>query len=814
MTDYKVNIEISSEVSEIFAKTIVTQKFKNPESNPLELKIYVYKKENIIFSSFSAQIGDSIKVKSKVIKKEKAEEKYNDAVSSGNAAIYVYEDKYYNRIVINMGNIPPNEKVIFISEFIQLTESSKSYEFELFRNLPIFSGINLTFQNGNLKGRVEIKTKNKIIKLEKEILLKNLEIIKEENKDENQIYNYLIQYQILELPEFIENNRYYYDDIDNNSDYIPSSKIYFYTEENKNNCPFIYCQKSDLFKNEKSYIISYKNNQKKDNLKINPALFIFLIDQSGSMSGSAINIVSKALELFIQSIPVGSYYQLIGFGSDFKKYDETPKSYTKENITKSIKIIKNLKADLGGTDIYQPLKNIYENNNIYNEIKLPKNIFLLTDGEIENKKQTLELIEKYSSEFSIFSIGIGNSFDKDLIKNSGIIGKGGFNFCPNLENLNSIIINEIDKCVSSYISNFNMKTSLDEKHLYKTFNIPEIVRSNQIINLGYIIEDDSNKNDNKIKIDLEYFEDGNKKKNYEINPEIIKDGNELSKLIINNYLDNDLSEKEKEKLALKYQLLTKYTSLFAEIELSDKISDEMKTKIIGENNYYNINKRIDENKIKIDDYKINIKDIIENNIEYKCCCMYDCSMNVERSCKKVKYFKKSKKKNSFNIFSSIFLCCKKKRKIEYKNDVEKVSNEEIKNTEKKIINKFENDIESDYTNSNIKINNNEINSNNNNKLAKNELMKIINTQDFIEGFWEYNDNTKFLKEKYEKEYEILKNDKNINCNEKIILTILMIYYIEKNYSELLNELSFVIKKGKIFINKETKSNYEEFIKLI
>ncbi len=93
-------------------------------------------------------------------------------------------------------------------------------------------------------------------------------------------------------------------------------------------------------------------------------------------------------------------------------------------------------------------------------------------------------------------------------------------------------------------------------------------------------------------------------------------------------------------------------------------------------------------------------------------------------------------------------------------------------------------------------------------------MKIINTQDFIEGFWEYNDNTKFLKEKYEKEYEILKKDKNINCNEKIILTILMIYFIEKNYSELLNELSFVIKKGKIFINKETKSNYEEFIKLI
>ena len=116
MDNYKVNIEINTEVSEIFAKTIVTQKFKNPTSNPLELKIYVYKIENIIFSSFSAQIGDSIKVKSKVIKLGKAIEKYNDAISSGNAAICVEEDEYINRLVINMGNIPPNEEVIFICE--------------------------------------------------------------------------------------------------------------------------------------------------------------------------------------------------------------------------------------------------------------------------------------------------------------------------------------------------------------------------------------------------------------------------------------------------------------------------------------------------------------------------------------------------------------------------------------------------------------------------------------------------------------------------------------------------------------------------
>ena len=272
MTEYNVNVEIESEVNKLYSKTNVIQKFTNPESNPLELKIYVYKKNDIIFSSFSAQIGNSIKVKSKVIKKEKAEEKYTDSISSGNAAIYVYEDKYANRIVINMGNIPPSQEIIFISEFIQLTETSKkTYEFELFRNLPIFMSDRHCFQNYNLKGEVQIKTKNKILKIEKNILLKNLEIIEEQNRNDENENNYIIKYKILELPKFRENY-----------EYIPSSKIYFYIDEYSDDEPIIYSQKSLINNNEKSYIITYKNNQQndKDNIKINPALFIFLIDQS------------------------------------------------------------------------------------------------------------------------------------------------------------------------------------------------------------------------------------------------------------------------------------------------------------------------------------------------------------------------------------------------------------------------------------------------------------------------------------------------------------------------------------------------------
>ena len=88
-------------------------------------------------------------------------------------------------------------------------------------------------------------------------------------------------------------------------------------------------------------------------------------------------------------------------------------------------------------------------------------------------------------------------------------------------------------------------------------------------------------------------------------------------------------------------------------------------------------------------------------------------------------------------------------------------------------------------------------------------MKMINTQDFIDGYWEENDYTKIIKEKYQKEFCLLKDKK---IHDKVAITILVILYINKEYQELLNELLMIIKKAKIYIQKETNNSYENIIK--
>ena len=304
---------------------------------------------------------------SKILEKEKAKEKYNDAIASGKTG--AISSKEGNYIKVNIGNIEPKSFVKLTTEFIQfLTSEDMSYCYSMIKTFPVLDIKNNTNDSDNdviikqlknVKVKINIKTHSKISRLITQGLTQNKS--QKFNDDYTQCF---IEYFLSEkdiIKEYSDSDSDKEENIlkNNNNDKF---KILFRTE--KMNI-FNLITQYDPIKDETSCILSMLYNRDDINIPKNkkpdldnknnyidifqknlinsyPSLFIFLIDQSGSMDGEPINIVKETLLFFLQSLPKNSYYQLIGFGSTMVYISsEEPSEYTIENVTKTIKKIKN-----------------------------------------------------------------------------------------------------------------------------------------------------------------------------------------------------------------------------------------------------------------------------------------------------------------------------------------------------------------------------------------------------------------------------------------------------------------------------------------
>jgi von Willebrand factor A domain-containing protein 5 len=148
--------------------------------------------------------------------------------------------------------------------------------------------------------------------------------------------------------------------------------------------------------------------------------YIFLLDQSGSMGGDRIKQAKESLILFLKSLPESSIFNVISFGSKFKRMFKTSVPYTDEYVEEAVQLIDEFDADFGGTEILNPLMDI-----IHVEKKMRdfiRHVILITDGQVSNSDLVIKLIGKMRQEgvATTHAIGIGNGVSFDMIRRGAI----------------------------------------------------------------------------------------------------------------------------------------------------------------------------------------------------------------------------------------------------------------------------------------------------------------------------------------------------------------------------------------------------------
>ena len=537
-------MKIITSINEIYSKTEIEIEYKNKSENSIELIVEIPLRSDIIFNNFIAKIKDKI-IKSKVIESNKAEEKYNDAISSGNTGIASTYDEKNKICSLKIGNLPQNETLELKLNFIQIVSIKNDfYSLNLIKEFPQING----FIENDFEGKIIIETESKIS-----------DII-QNNKDEKMNYK----------PIFSNENKNCFFYYKKNS----IDKIQFKTIDMKK--PLLISQYNNKL-NETNYILKYYINNNTNSNKDYPFLFIILIDQSGSMSGSKIKTVSKTLERLIKLLPENSYYQLIGFGSNYIVYNKKPEIKSEKNLEKSYQIIKCLDGNLGGTDLSGPLyyilKDSYTN---YKDINLSKQIIVLTDGDINVGDDVIELIKLHNNEFRIHCIGIGDDVNKELIIETTNAGNGKY-YLISEELIDNKVLEILKECSKEYIKDYKF---ILNNNAYELQPVNKTTYNKESLNYCFI-KKGNEINDLNIEFNWKNLED-NYKKIIKINSEkIIKltEGDELSKLIIGFSLKYDIisDKNEQIKLSKLYQVLCQFTTLYAEIEGDKSIDNKMQT---------------------------------------------------------------------------------------------------------------------------------------------------------------------------------------------------------------------------------------------
>ena len=592
------DIAVELFINEFISENKITIHLINNLESTVEIECYLPISKSTIFKSFIATIGGKTIV-SKVKEKEKANEEFADQLAQGNTALIGNYSEDNENIRFILGNLLPKEKLkleILTSNLIESEDKSLKSVFSIM-NLPSFiakensskiefksdSETKLSF-NATVSCREEITRLICIgitdlkAKFSPDNKISEIFLSKKQLTDVNEV-SILFRYKNMNLPTIFQ-------------EYDEKRNLYAYNVscvfDDYKNVPV--SKKVDL--NNK---VNYSEKYDKNLINDYPASFIFLVDQSGSMSGESINIAKEGLKLFVKSLPQNSEFDIIGFGSSFKRYFDKPYDYNEENVKQALSVINNLDANLGGTNIYSPLLSIYSLEKSYKE-DLLKRIFVLTDGAVSDSSQCYKIASKYSNTFTIHAIGVGESVDKDFVKKLGEVGKGSCQIAPKVNQLKSAVISSLNSALQPYItiSNIRLPENLKILNSFPSNFEKSLIKQDCLLSYSFISENPLDMND---EIELSYKNnslESTETIKIKVNESLLKllNGDQLAKSIIGIKLKSEektIEEKLSVELSLKYNILSHYTSLFAVIENEDKIIGEVQSiKLDSSNKGYDI----------------------------------------------------------------------------------------------------------------------------------------------------------------------------------------------------------------------------------
>lgn len=397
-------VRIDAEIHRFYAKVVVAQRYVNTESDPIEA-VYVFPlDEAAALCGFEAVIDDTLVV-GEVLDREKAFEKYDDAMEAGHGA-YLLDEERPDVLQASIGNLPPGKEVTvrltYVTELaaeggrirfvIPTTVSPRYAPIEDHRGvgrpdaqtlnpptaLTVPYGLNLSARVVMPDGLTAVESPSHPISVR---LAGSEAVVSLGQQDAALDRDFVLEIEApgLDTPHAL---------VERDDDGTEAIGVSF----------------APVFETTSA-----------------PAEILFLVDRSGSMGGTSIEEVRRALQLCLRSMIQGCRFNIVGFGSDYHALFPESRPYDQASLDEASRHVAALEADLGGTEILEALQFVLETKRT---AELPRQVIVLTDGQVTNTDAVLELAGKHASTSRIFTFGIGAGVSRHLVAGLARAGRG------------------------------------------------------------------------------------------------------------------------------------------------------------------------------------------------------------------------------------------------------------------------------------------------------------------------------------------------------------------------------------------------------
>jgi Ca-activated chloride channel homolog len=383
-------MNVEAKIHDLLADVTVTQTYRNEESVNIEAVYTFPLPMDAVLLDFSVTMGER-QLRGQVVEKSEAEERYEEAITDGDAAIMLQqlESGLYT---MNVGNLQAGESVVIRFRYALLqrwtgnqlrfmlpTTIAPRYgdagkkgllphqqpEYDLLTELDY----SLRIVVSGVLSMADIASPTHVISIAKKDKRTIIQLAKDSTALDR---DFVVNFQVSDVPKA--------------------------------------CSSFDHDRKGYVGLVSFKPEFDRDQDDA-PRSIKIVVDCSGSMGGDSIAQAREALQRILDTLRSQDHFNIVAFGSHYKKLYSEQVPVTDINLKRARQFVANLDADMGGTKIGEALQAAYA---LSGDMDGPHDLLLITDGEVWDSENVLH--EAKLANHRIFTVGVGSAVAEPFVR--------------------------------------------------------------------------------------------------------------------------------------------------------------------------------------------------------------------------------------------------------------------------------------------------------------------------------------------------------------------------------------------------------------